>query len=41
MTFYSWLKHYLKLNIDYVALDKVYDMFCIEHSNYMSIEAAA
>jgi hypothetical protein len=41
MTFYSWLKHYLKLNIDYVALDKVYNMFCIEHSNYMSIEVAA
>jgi hypothetical protein len=27
MTFYGWLKHYLKLNIDYDALDKVYNMF--------------
>jgi hypothetical protein len=29
MTFYGWLKHYLKFNIDYIALEKVYDMFCI------------
>ena len=31
MTFYGWLKHYLKLDIDYVALERVYDMFCIPH----------
>jgi hypothetical protein len=29
MTFYGWLKHYLKLDIDYVALERVYDMFCV------------
>ena len=29
MTFYGWLKHYLKLDIDYVALDHVYNMFGI------------
>lgn len=29
MTFYSWLKHYLKFNIDYDALEQVYNMFTI------------
>jgi hypothetical protein len=29
MTFYGWLKHYLKLNLDYISLEKVYNMFCV------------
>ena len=29
MTFYGWLKHYLKLNLDYDSLEKVYNMFCV------------
>lgn len=29
MTFYGWLKHYLKLNLDYASLEKVYTMFCL------------
>jgi hypothetical protein len=29
MTFYGWLKHYIKLDIDYIALERVYDMFSV------------
>ena len=36
MTFYSWLKHYLKFNIDYDALDRVYNMFDISTREYTS-----
>ena len=36
MTFYSWLKHYLKFNIDYDALDRVYNMFDISTHEYRS-----
>jgi len=32
MTFYDWLKHYIKFDIDYVALDKAYDMFSVPGS---------
>lgn len=32
MTFYSWLKHYIKFDIDYVALEHVYKMFCVPYS---------
>lgn len=38
MTFYSWLKHYLKLNIDYVALDRVYNMFCIQNQVHLPVK---
>ena len=31
MTFYDWLKHYIKFDIDYVALEHVYKMFCIPY----------
>ena len=37
MTFYSWLKHYLKLNIDYDELERIYNMFTI--STYCSIRS--
>lgn len=38
MSFYSWLKHYLKLNIDYAALDKVYNMFCIQNQDHLPVK---
>lgn len=38
MSFYSWLKHYLKLNIDYAALDKVYNMFCIQNQVHLPVK---
>lgn len=34
MTFYDWLKYYIKFDIDYVALDKVYDMFSVPRITY-------
>lgn len=37
MTFYSWLKHYLKLKIDYDELERVYNMFTI--SPYAAISS--
>ena len=33
MTFYGWLKHYLKFNLDYDALERVYNMFTIPRDN--------
>jgi len=32
MTFYEWLKHYIKFDIDYVALDNAYNMFSVPGS---------
>jgi hypothetical protein len=29
MNFYGWLKHYIKFDIDYIALDRVYNMFSV------------
>ena len=37
MTFYGWLKHYLKFDIDYDALEKVYNMFCIPTNVQMRV----
>ena len=35
MTFYGWLKHYLKFNMDYDSLERVYNMFSIPSSFHM------